>query len=91
MRGRTETISNSVEPMFVTSFELEFLFEEQQTIKAEIYNEVDPAKNFKDQLFVGEVEFKLHEVVTAKNQTLTQQMSNKKGWLTVNAEESKKS
>lgn len=48
MRGRTETISNSVEPMFVTSFELEFLFEEQQTIKAEIYNEVDPAKNFKD-------------------------------------------
>jgi hypothetical protein len=48
MKGRTETISNSVEPNFVKSFELEFLFEEQQTIRAEIYNEVDKARTTRE-------------------------------------------
>ena len=48
MKGRTETISNSVEPIFVKSFELEFLFEEQQTIRAEIYNEVDKARTTRE-------------------------------------------
>merc|ERR1719329_19112 len=39
---------------------------------------------------VGKVEFKLHEVVTAKDYTFSKQLDTKKGWLTLNAEESKR-
>lgn len=44
MRGRTETVQHTTAPVFIKTLELEFLFEEQQTLRAEIYNETDPSK-----------------------------------------------
>lgn len=38
MKGRTETIWDSLNPVFVKSFEVDYLFEEQQSFRAEIYD-----------------------------------------------------
>eukprot|EP00903_Cladosiphon_okamuranus_P006483 g6342.t1 len=74
--GRTEIISNSLDPKFVTIVPVTFKFEEVQTLRFEVYDvdtayttadakNVDPAK----QDFQGAAECALAQIVGARDQT----------------------
>lgn len=71
--GRTECIYDNLDPNFVTSFTVEYFFEETQTFLIEAYDMDDDKQpeNIKAQEFIGSFEFQLHQVVTSKDQTLT--------------------
>ena len=57
-----------------------YLFEEVQTFVIEAYDQdqKDEKLALKDQDFIGKFEFKLHEIVTSKDQTFTSQLQNPK-------------
>lgn len=76
--GQTECIYDSLNPEFVTSFSVDYLFEESQTFLIECYDMDDPdqAKNLKVQEYIGSVEFQLHQVVTSPNQTFKTKVYN---------------
>ena len=76
--GKTECIYDNLNPEFVTSFEVDYLFEETQTFLIEAYDMDDPdqANNLKAQEYIGSCEFQLHQVVTGVNQTLKQKIYN---------------
>ena len=94
-RGKTECIYDNLNPEFVTSFEVDYYFEETQTFLVEAYNMNDAgsADDLKKQEFIGAVEFQLHQVVTAKDQTMEAPIENparkNNGKLKVVAEEKK--
>ncbi len=58
-----------MDPRFIRGFQIEYKFEERQKFKMAIYDIDD--FNHLDKLemhdFIGELEFLIHEVVTAKN------------------------
>ena len=68
-RGRTECIFDNLNPHFVTNFEVDYMFEENQTFLIEAYDMDDDKQpnNLKAQEYIGSVEFQLHQVVTAIN------------------------
>lgn len=72
MIGMTEVIMDNLSPCWVKCFDVQFKFEEQQIFKVAVYD-VDDTQNIKNlagHSLVGEVEFTLHEVVTARDQIL---------------------
>ncbi len=78
--GHTEIIMDSLNPEWVKSFDLNYKFEEQQFFKAVVYD-VDDFQNifnFEKHDFIGEVEFNLHEIVTAKDQIYIKQIYKQK-------------
>ena len=93
--GTTECIYDNLNPEFVTSFEVDYLFEETQTFLIEAYDMDDPdqANNLKAQEYIGSCEFQLHQVVTGVNQTLKQRIYNstraQSGTARITAEEKK--
>lgn len=96
-RGRTECIYDNLNPHFVTSFDLDYYFEETQTFLVEGYDMDDSnqPENLGAQEFIGSVEFQLHQVVTSKDQTYVAQIQNdarkKNGTLKITGEEKKMS
>ena len=44
MRGRTEVIYDNLNPIYVKSFEVDYLFEEQQTFLVEVWDMDDESK-----------------------------------------------
>ncbi len=60
---------DNLNPKFVTSFTIDYYFEEKSKFKVEVYDMDDFTKNasLAVQDFVGEHEFFLHEVITSKN------------------------
>ena len=71
---------DSLNPEWVKSFDLNYKFEEQQFFKAVVYD-VDDFQNiynFEKHDFIGEVEFNLHEIVTAKDQIYIKQIYKQK-------------
>ena len=93
--GRTEVVSDNLNTIFVKNMQIDYYFEEVQTFLVEAYDkDVSNEKiNLKDQDFIGKFEFKLHEVVTSKDQTLTGLLQNPKlknsGKIIINCEERK--
>ena len=67
--GRTECIYDNLNPSFVTNFSVDYYFEEQQTFVIEAYDMDDDTKaeNLSAQEYIGNLEFQLHQVVTAKD------------------------
>lgn len=57
---------DNLNPNFITSFLVEYKFEERQKFMVKIYDVDDftPGAPLENHDFVGEVEFMLHEVVT---------------------------
>jgi len=60
---------DNFDPEWVKCFDVEYKFEEQQLFKAVVYHieDFENLTNFSEQKKVGEIEFTLHEVVTAKD------------------------
>jgi len=76
----TEVIMDNLDPDWVKCFDVPYKFEEVQTFKACVHDidDFDNLKNFSRNELVGEVEFTLHEVVTAKDQILEKNITPKK-------------
>lgn len=67
--GRTEVIMDNLSPNFIKSFTVEYHFEERQKFKVEVYDIDDFSEHapLTAQDYIGELEFMLHEVVTARD------------------------
>ena len=67
--GKTEVIMDTLNPKWVKSFQVQYYFEKREYYKAVVYDVEDFNKpnNFESHDLVGEIEFSLHEVVTAPN------------------------
>ena len=63
--GRTETIDNNLNPNFVKSFTLDYIFE----VKQELFFEVFDYDDGKNDDFIGSVRTTLGAIAGAKNQT----------------------
>ena len=80
MIGMTEVIMDNLNPEWVKCFDVPYKFEEQQVFKVTVYD-IDDFQNltaWSSHDLVGELEFSLHEVVTAKDQILIRQIGTKK-------------
>jgi hypothetical protein len=88
-------VKDSLFPRFIKGFQVEYKFEERQKFKISIYDVDDftDPNNLEAHDFIGEYEFLLHEVVTARNQQLKKPLINTKrkgrnnGTLILTAEE----
>lgn len=80
MLGHTEVIMDNLSPEWVTDFTVVYKFEEVQNFKAVVYDVEDTQnlRNFSAHDFVGEIEFTLHELVTAKDQIMVRPISKSK-------------
>lgn len=78
--GMTEVIMDNLDPEWVKCFDVPYKFEEKQTFKVVVYDvdDVQQLQNLAVHALVGEAEFTLHEVVTAKDQMLQRNISAKK-------------
>lgn len=85
MLGMTEVIMDNLSPEWVKDFQVPYKFEEVQTLKAVVYDidDFDNLRAFEKHSLVGEVEFTLHEVATAKDQILIKQISPNKKTATI--------
>ena len=70
--GMTEVIWDNLSPKWVKSFDLPYHFERREYYKVVVYDvdDRDRLENFDGHDLVGELTFALHEVVTARDQTL---------------------
>ncbi|XP_020274484.1 protein BONZAI 3 [Asparagus officinalis] len=99
--GRTEVIMNSLNPVWVTKFNVIYQFETVQNLVFRIYD-IDskyhntPVKmlNLNEQDFLGEASCALSEIITRQNQTITLGLQSKLsssrlqlGTITIRAEE----
>ena len=77
--GQTEIIHDNLNPKWVTKITLDFHFEQSEKFKVQVYDSDDDAqqvKNLGAHDFIGELQFSMHEVVTARDQHLTKDLSN---------------
>ena len=93
--GKTEVIMDNLAPVWIKSFDVQYHFEQRENYKVEVYDidNFDRLQDFGSHDYIGSVQFALHEVVTAREQTLERLISNdaraegKSGLLKVTAEE----
>jgi Ca2+-dependent lipid-binding protein len=64
--GKTETIQNCLNPVFSSSFKIEYFFEEVQDLKIEIYDEDDSrSQRLDDQQFLGSCQFTMGSLLAS--------------------------
>ena len=70
--GKTEVIMDNLNPKWVKNFEVPYHFEKREYYRVVIYDidDFNRLDNYSGHDLVGQVEFAIHEVVTAANQTL---------------------
>ena len=70
--GKTEVIMDSLSPKWVKNFEVPYHFEKREHYKVVVYDidDFNNLGNFAGHDLAGQLEFAIHEVVTAPNQTL---------------------
>lgn len=75
--GKTEVIMDSLSPQWVKNFEVAYHFEKREYYKIVVYDidDFNNVNNYSGHDLVGELEFAIHEVVTAANQTLDRPLS----------------
>jgi hypothetical protein len=80
MLGMTEVIMDNLNPEWVKDFQVPYKFEEVQYFKAIVYDvdDYDNVRNWDKHDLVGELEFTLHEVATAKDQLFVKPISKGK-------------
>ena len=91
---KTETIDNTLDPVFEKKFVLQFRFEERQLLRLSIYDRDGPSQKLADHDFIGQAECSLGEVVSQQGKGLTRHLvgdkstnTNSKQTITVIAEE----
>ena len=67
--GHTEIIMDNLDPKWVKSFEVQYFFEKREFYKAVVYDvdDFDHIDDYSLHTMAGQVEFGLHEVVTARD------------------------
>ncbi|GFS12362.1 copine-8 [Elysia marginata] len=65
--GRTETIKDCLNPVFVKKFVMDYYFEERQMLRFEIYDIDSQSRRLEDHDFLGFMECSLGELVSAPN------------------------
>lgn len=70
--GKTEVIMDNLDPKWVKNFEVAYHFEKREYYKVVVYDidDFNNLNNYSGHDVVGSIEFAIHEVVTAANQTL---------------------
>ena len=78
--GSTELIADSMNPEWVKSIDVDYMFETQQTFLVQIYDadQADKLHDLSKHDFVGQFEFTLSKVVSGKNQELEGKLENTK-------------
>ena len=91
---KTETIDNTLDPVFEKKFVLQFRFEERQLLRLSVYDRDGPSQKLADHDFIGQAECSLGEVVSQQGKGLTRHLvgdkstnTNSKQTITVVAEE----
>lgn len=75
--GRTELITDNLNPIFVKTVVLEYLFEERQEIKISVFHLDDTSdKAPVEQKLIGSVELCIHDVVRSSNRKKTMPLVN---------------
>ena len=76
--GMTEVIMDNLNPSWVTSFDVQYNFERRELYKVDVYDIDDTSRltNFSGHDYAGSLEFSIHEVVTARDQTLVKNLVN---------------
>lgn len=67
---------DSLSPKWVKSFDLQYHFEKRENYRVDVYDidDFNNLDNFEGHDKVGSLEFALHEVVTARDQTLVKDL-----------------
>ncbi|WKY04556.1 hypothetical protein Q1695_005510 [Nippostrongylus brasiliensis] len=74
--GRTETLKNTLNPEWATQIRVEYLFEEKQTMRFEVYDIDSKSAQLSAHDFVGRIECELAEIVS--NRPFTKALSGGK-------------
>ena len=74
MVDRTETIDNTLDPVFEKKFVLQYRFEERQLLKFEVYDSDGPSPRLADHDYIGVAECSLGEVVSKQGRGLTSKL-----------------
>ena len=72
-------IHDNLNPQFIKKMLVDFHFEQSDRYKIEVYDSDDDTQQIKSTSkhnFIGVYEFKLHEVVTARDQMITRNLEN---------------
>lgn len=88
--GRTEVISNTLNPDFAHKFVIKYMFEEHQKMKFEVYDVDSPSPKLQDHDFLGYVECTLGEIVASgsyQRNLLFQSSRPNRGVIIITAEE----
>ena len=74
--GQTEVIMDNLNPAWVKSFDVQYHFEKREYYKVVVYDVEDfnNPNNYASHDLLGSTEFALHEVVTARDQTLSRML-----------------
>jgi Ca2+-dependent lipid-binding protein len=75
--ARTETIQNNLNPVFERSFQIDYVFDDVQIVKFEVYDIDNKSEKLTDDDFLGELETTVAEIVSEN--PLTRQLNDKKG------------
>ena len=78
--GMTEFVADNLNPQFVKEILADYMFEQQQTFKIDVYDADDATQlqNFKKQELIGSVEFVLGSVCASRNQEKEMSIENPK-------------
>lgn len=76
--GVTEVIDNNLNPDFITNFEIDYLFEEQQYLKFKVFDSDDGSNKSHHRNIIGEAECTLGEIVGSKGQQLIRTIKHHK-------------
>lgn len=86
--GRTEIVRESKDPSFLTTFRLDYRFQEEQTYIMRVYDEdLRYATDLKEHDYLGGAIFTLGELVGSNGGTLCKPLENGKAFMVLHAEE----
>jgi Ca2+-dependent lipid-binding protein len=74
--GRTETIQNNLNPTFQHAFEVDYVFDDRQFVRFEVYDIDNKSEKLTDDDFLGQLETTVTEIVSEN--PLTRPLINKK-------------
>ena len=69
--ARTECIDNNLNPDFATKVNIEYLFEEQQFLKFDVYDMDSDSRDLKHHDFIGSSECTLGQIISARGRVTT--------------------
>ena len=79
--GRTEAIQDNAYPVFQTQFKIDYFFEEEQTLRFDVYDEDKKgSKKLKDHDFIGRCTMVLGEIVHEQGMTMSKKLLDRKRW-----------